>query len=142
MLALKLRSMQKFFLLCILVAASAVAALDDRACPMDGTMCSSSAEVADRCGPTAVALPPGANPAVPCCAKQEYEKVCEKLKELNSLEGISGLLGWDEMVRAPHAELSHTSRVLTSLCTESILYVVPLRRCLQNSLKWGVYGRF
>jgi len=37
----------------------------------------------------------------PAVAPQEYEKICEKLKELNSLEGISGLLGWDEMVMMP-----------------------------------------
>lgn len=29
---------------------------------------------------------------------QAYEKLCGKLRELNALEGISGLLGWDEMV--------------------------------------------
>jgi hypothetical protein len=28
---------------------------------------------------------------------QDYDKLCDKLKELSSLEGISGLLGWDEM---------------------------------------------
>ncbi|GBF90989.1 hypothetical protein Rsub_03844 [Raphidocelis subcapitata] len=32
---------------------------------------------------------------------QAYEKLCGKLRELNALEGISGLLGWDEMVMMP-----------------------------------------
>ncbi len=26
-----------------------------------------------------------------------YDKLCGTLRELNALEGISGLLGWDEM---------------------------------------------
>ncbi len=30
------------------------------------------------------------------CA-QAYDKLCGKLKELSALQGISGLLGWDEM---------------------------------------------
>lgn len=33
--------------------------------------------------------------------EQNYNKVCEKLKELNALQGIAGLLGWDEMVMMP-----------------------------------------
>lgn len=32
---------------------------------------------------------------------QAYEALCGKLKELSSLGGISGLLGWDEMVMMP-----------------------------------------
>ncbi len=28
---------------------------------------------------------------------QAYDKLCGKLKELSALQGISGLLGWDEM---------------------------------------------
>lgn len=27
---------------------------------------------------------------------QTYDKLCEKLKDLSALQGISGLLGWDE----------------------------------------------
>ncbi|CAL5221981.1 g4264 [Coccomyxa viridis] len=33
--------------------------------------------------------------------KKEYESLCEKLKEMSTLGGISGLLGWDEMVMMP-----------------------------------------
>ncbi|GAX80590.1 hypothetical protein CEUSTIGMA_g8027.t1 [Chlamydomonas eustigma] len=33
--------------------------------------------------------------------KETYDKLCEKLKDLSSLQGISGLLGWDEMVMMP-----------------------------------------
>lgn len=33
----------------------------------------------------------------PVSGPQDYDKLCDKLKELSSLEGISGLLGWDEM---------------------------------------------
>eukprot|EP00884_Botryococcus_braunii_P012398 jgi/Botrbrau1/21159/Bobra.0061s0052.1 len=31
----------------------------------------------------------------------EYEELCEKLKEISNLDGISGLLDWDEMVMMP-----------------------------------------
>ncbi|KIY91519.1 hypothetical protein MNEG_16445 [Monoraphidium neglectum] len=37
----------------------------------------------------------------PVATQQAYEKLCGKLRELNALEGISGLLGWDEMVMMP-----------------------------------------
>lgn len=33
--------------------------------------------------------------------QQAYDQLCSKLRELNALEGISGLLGWDEMVMMP-----------------------------------------
>jgi hypothetical protein len=33
-----------------------------------------------------------------CRRAQAYAKVCDKLKEVDALSGISGLLGWDEMV--------------------------------------------
>jgi hypothetical protein len=29
---------------------------------------------------------------------QAYDALCERLKEISALEGISGLLDWDEMV--------------------------------------------
>lgn len=30
---------------------------------------------------------------------QEYSDLCDKLKTISHLEGVSGLLGWDELVR-------------------------------------------
>ncbi|KAG2426831.1 hypothetical protein HXX76_012882 [Chlamydomonas incerta] len=39
--------------------------------------------------------------AVPKDTKKAYEALCERLKELSALGGISGLLGWDEMVMMP-----------------------------------------
>ncbi|PNW70823.1 hypothetical protein CHLRE_17g734900v5 [Chlamydomonas reinhardtii] len=39
--------------------------------------------------------------AVPKDTKKAYEMLCERLKELSALGGISGLLGWDEMVMMP-----------------------------------------
>lgn len=33
--------------------------------------------------------------------KSDYEQLCKKLKEVSALGGISGLLGWDEMVMMP-----------------------------------------
>ena len=33
-----------------------------------------------------------------CIAWQNYDALCEKLKEISTLNGIAGLLGWDEMV--------------------------------------------
>ncbi|KAK9857243.1 hypothetical protein WJX84_005190, partial [Apatococcus fuscideae] len=32
---------------------------------------------------------------------KDYDDLCEKLKEISTLNGISGLLGWDEMVMMP-----------------------------------------
>jgi hypothetical protein len=51
----------------------------------------------DSSGPTTQGTAPAA--ANPCAVSgpQDYDKLCDKLKELSSLEGISGLLGWDEM---------------------------------------------
>lgn len=37
----------------------------------------------------------------PTATQQAYNELCGKLRELNALEGISGLLGWDEMVMMP-----------------------------------------
>lgn len=31
---------------------------------------------------------------------QDYADLCSQLKEISALGGISGLLGWDELVRA------------------------------------------
>lgn len=31
---------------------------------------------------------------------QDYEELCKRLKELSTLEGVNGLLMWDEMVRS------------------------------------------
>ncbi len=43
-------------------------------------------------------------PRCPCPTLQAYSKVCTKLKELSALQGISGLLGWDEVrVREAHS---------------------------------------
>lgn len=33
------------------------------------------------------------------CVSQTYDALTKKLKEVSALGGISGLLGWDEMVR-------------------------------------------
>lgn len=33
--------------------------------------------------------------------KKDFESLSEKLKDISSLSGISGLLGWDEMVMLP-----------------------------------------
>ena len=37
---------------------------------------------------------------------QNYEQVVTKLREINSLEGISGLIGWDEMVSLSNADMT------------------------------------
>ena len=34
-----------------------------------------------------------------CDSDQDYERLCKALKTISSLEGISGIIGWDEMVR-------------------------------------------
>ena len=34
----------------------------------------------------------------PTAAVQDYDALCEKLKEISTLNGVSGLLMWDEMV--------------------------------------------
>lgn len=39
--------------------------------------------------------------AVPKEIPKAYDALCERLKELSALNGISGLLGWDEMVMMP-----------------------------------------
>ncbi|EFJ40298.1 hypothetical protein VOLCADRAFT_108221 [Volvox carteri f. nagariensis] len=39
--------------------------------------------------------------AVPSEPAKAYEALCERLKEISSLNGISGLLDWDEMVMMP-----------------------------------------
>jgi Zn-dependent M32 family carboxypeptidase len=33
-----------------------------------------------------------------CCCLQAYDELTAKLRELDALNGISGLLGWDELV--------------------------------------------
>ncbi len=40
------------------------------------------------------------NPTPPTLSltPQAYDALCDRLKELSALNGISGLLGWDEMV--------------------------------------------
>lgn len=49
---------------------------------------------------------------MPCCAvpNQAYEELTKKLRELDALNGISGLLGWDELVSHPkaHTLLTYT----------------------------------
>jgi hypothetical protein len=34
------------------------------------------------------------------CVLQAYDELTAKLRELDALNGISGLLGWDELVRS------------------------------------------
>lgn len=41
------------------------------------------------------------------CVMQEYEDLCKRLKELSILEGVNGLLMWDEMVRTPGQAFRH-----------------------------------
>lgn len=52
-------------------------------------------------------------PSAGCRAvpKQAYEELTKKLRELDALNGISGLLGWDELVSHPkHTLLTHAQQ--------------------------------
>ncbi len=49
-----------------------------------------------------------------------YDKVVSKLREINSLEGISGLLGWDEMTMLP--EESSNSRAAQKTTLAGVIY--------------------
>ena len=51
---------------------------------------------------------------------EAYGKVSKRLKEINSLEGISGLLGWDEMVMMPPG--SSGSRAAQKEVLAGVLY--------------------
>jgi hypothetical protein len=48
-----------------------------------------------------------------CCA-QAYEELTKKLRELDALNGISGLLGWDELVSYQNTTL-RTATLRTAL---------------------------
>lgn len=49
----------------------------------------------------AVAMASAAAPAAPAGVKADYAALCERLKEVSALSGVSGLLGWDEQVMMP-----------------------------------------
>ena len=43
--------------------------------------------------------------AAPAGVREDYSALCERLREISALSGVSGLLGWDEQARdeqAPH----------------------------------------
>ena len=40
-------------------------------------------------------------PTDPVCVDQDYQSLCDKLREISTLGGISGLLQWDEAVMMP-----------------------------------------
>lgn len=50
-----------------------------------------------RCPPCRVMYTP-ASSTLPCHVLQAYDALVKKLRELDALNGISGLLGWDELV--------------------------------------------
>jgi hypothetical protein len=37
--------------------------------------------------------------AAPAAVKADYDALCERLREISALNGVSGLLGWDEQAR-------------------------------------------
>lgn len=49
--------------------------------------------------PRLVAMAAAAAPAAPSAVRADYEKLAERLREISSLSGVSGLLGWDEQAR-------------------------------------------
>lgn len=40
---------------------------------------------------------------------QAYDELAKKLRELDALNGISGLLGWDELVGSPISTLNYSN---------------------------------
>ena len=42
-----------------------------------------------------------APPGVPSASAADYAALCKKLKDATTLQGISGLLSWDELVMLP-----------------------------------------
>jgi carboxypeptidase Taq len=47
--------------------------------------------------------------------KEDYEKLATKLRDISALSGISGLLGWDEMVMMPPGAAASRSRQKAAL---------------------------
>ena len=37
--------------------------------------------------------------AAPAGVREDYSALCERLREISALSGVSGLLGWDEQAR-------------------------------------------
>ena len=37
--------------------------------------------------------------AAPPAVREDYAALCERLREISALSGVSGLLGWDEQAR-------------------------------------------
>ena len=67
--------------------------------------------------------------------QQAYEKLCSKLKELSALNGISGLLGWDEMVRACCRPAAHWCAAARCACAWCGREVRPRDRSLLAALR-------
>lgn len=51
-----------------------------------------------------------AAPAAPASLRADYEKLKERLLEISSLGGVSGLLGWDEQARSAAPVVTHLRR--------------------------------
>ena len=49
--------------------------------------------------PRRCAMSASASVAAPAGVKADYDALCERLREISALNGVSGLLGWDEQAR-------------------------------------------
>ena len=45
--------------------------------------------------------------APPASVKADYDALCERLREISALNGVSGLLGWDEQVQMTRRGPNH-----------------------------------
>lgn len=61
-----------------------------------------------------------AAPALPSSVKRDFEMLSKRLKEASTLEGIGGLLGWDEMTMMPPKAAS--SRAAQKAALSSVIY--------------------
>ena len=63
---------------------------------------------------------------------QKYEQLCAKLKDISALQGINGLLGWDEVgrLRSGRGRMSVTGLLWRQLRT---LHVGPRMRAARWS---------
>jgi hypothetical protein len=57
--------------------------------------------------------------SAPAGVKKDYDELCERLREISALSGVSGLLGWDEQARrcGATARRGVTAVVVTRLLT-------------------------
>ncbi|KAI8464429.1 MAG: putative carboxypeptidase [Monoraphidium minutum] len=85
--------------LAIVALALALAAAAPRAAEGLGEQCAAPGGASSGSGTCDAAGGGGGGGAL--APDQAYGKLVSKLRELNALEGISGLLGWDEMVMMP-----------------------------------------